>query len=81
MTGKRCDINDAAVAALKHGSAKNLASAESSGQVGLDDRMPFFLRNIDGRCSFSAAGTVDQYVDLTELGKHARSDLLEAWRI
>src|SRR6266851_373869 len=66
--GERGDVDDAPVATLEHVTAEDLAGAQGSGEVGLDDFVPLLVRHVEGRPALDATGAVDQDVYLAERG-------------
>src|ERR1700687_2847165 len=66
--GERGDVDDAPVATLEHVTAEDLAGAQSSGEVGLEDFVPLLVRHVEGRPALDATGAVDEDVHLAERG-------------
>ena len=69
---QRGDVDDAAVAALEHVLAEDLAGAQSSGEVGVENACPLLFGQVERGRALDFSGAVDEDVDLAEL--------LDAWR-
>ena len=64
--GERGDVDDAAVPALEHVGAEDLAGAKRAGQVGVEDALPLGVVDLERGAPLGPSGAVDQDVDLAE---------------
>src|SRR5437667_117768 len=64
--GQRTNINDAAIAALEHVPAEDLAGAQCAGQIGFDDGIPLLFAQIESWRALRDSGAVDEDVHAPE---------------
>src|SRR5262249_38112287 len=66
QAGDRGDVDYASAIPFEHLAPNALAEQEGSGEIDVDDRLPFLQRHILGRSAPRDARVVDQYVDLAK---------------
>src|SRR5208282_1759171 len=64
---ERGDVDDASVLALEHVFAEDLAGAEGSGEIGVEDALPLVFGKIKRGSAFDLARAIDEDIDLAEL--------------
>ena len=63
---ERGDVDDAAIAAIEHVFAEDLAGAQGPGEISIEDVGPLRFVDEQGGCALDFSGTVDEDIDLAE---------------
>src|SRR5271165_2268877 len=74
---ERGDVDDASVLALKHVLAEDLAGAQGSGEIGIEDAQPFVFGEGERGRALDLSGTVDQDVGLAKVSEGLVEEILE----
>ena len=77
----RGDVDDAAVFALDHVAAENLARAKRSVEIDFDDVVPLGFGDVERRRALGGAGGVDENFDRAEFGDCGGKESFDAGAI